>query len=43
MAIYGMWQRAEATGGEVRHVISKRMVDLTHLLGKLATTSRDFH
>jgi error-prone DNA polymerase len=27
----------------VRHVVAKRLVDLTHLLGELATTSRDFH
>nr|WP_315464737.1 PHP domain-containing protein [uncultured Rhodoferax sp.] len=43
MAVYGVWQRDEATGGQVRHVIAKRVVDLTHLLGELATTSRDFH
>ena len=24
-------------------VVAKRLVDLTHLLGDLATTSRDFH
>jgi error-prone DNA polymerase len=43
MAVYGVWQRDEGSGGEVRHVIAKRLVDLTHLLGDLATTSRDFH
>ena len=43
MAVYGIWQRDEASGGEVRHVVAKRLVDLTHLLGELATTSRDFH
>jgi error-prone DNA polymerase len=43
MAVYGIWQRDEASGGEVRHVVAKRLVDLTHLLGQLATTSRDFH
>jgi error-prone DNA polymerase len=43
MAVYGVWQRDEATGGQVRHVIAKRVVDMTHLLGELATTSRDFH
>jgi error-prone DNA polymerase len=43
MAVYGVWQRDEETGGQVRHVIAKRLVDLTHLLGELATTSRDFH
>jgi error-prone DNA polymerase len=43
MAVYGVWQRDEQTGGQVRHVIAKRVVDLTHLLGELATVSRDFH
>jgi error-prone DNA polymerase len=43
MAVYGVWQRDEATGGNVRHVVAKRLVDLTHLLGELPTTSRDFH
>ena len=41
MAVYGVWQRDE--GGEVRHVVAKRLVDLTHLLGELSTVSRDFH
>jgi len=51
MAVYGVWQRDEVvtseTGkrqdGEVRHVVAKRLVDLTHLLGDLSTVSRDFH
>ncbi len=43
LAVYGVWQRDEDSGGEVRHVIAKRLVDLTPLLGALATTSRDFH
>ncbi|MDH4449367.1 MAG: error-prone DNA polymerase [Rhodoferax sp.] len=43
MAVYGVWQRDEATGGQVRHVIAKRVVDMTSLLGDLATSSRDFH
>ncbi|OYT93287.1 MAG: error-prone DNA polymerase [Burkholderiales bacterium PBB3] len=43
MAVYGVWQRDEESGGEVRHVVAKRLVDLTHLLGTLTTTSRDFH
>jgi error-prone DNA polymerase len=42
MAVYGVWQRDEATGGQLRHVIAKRLVDLTHLLGELATVSRFF-
>lgn len=43
MAVYGIWQRDDESGGEVRHVVAKRLVDLTHLLGDLATSSRDFH
>jgi error-prone DNA polymerase len=43
MAVYGVWQRDEQTGGQVRHVIAKRVVDMTHLLGELSTSSRDFH
>jgi len=29
--------------GEVMHVIAHRLVDLTRLLGRLRTGSRDFH
>jgi error-prone DNA polymerase len=43
LAVYGVWQRDEDSGGQVRHVIAKRLVDLTPLLGDLSTTSRDFH
>jgi error-prone DNA polymerase len=43
MAVYGVWQRDEDSGGEVRHLIAKRLVDLTPLLGGLNTASREFH
>ena len=43
MAVYGVWQRDVASGGEVRHLIAKRLVNLTALLGGLATHSREFH
>ena len=43
MAVYGVWQRDDESGGDVRHVVAKRLEDLTPLLGDLATTSRDFH
>jgi error-prone DNA polymerase len=43
MAVFGIWQRDDASGGEVRHLVAKRLVDLTHLLGELSTVSRDFH
>ncbi|KAG0090158.1 Error-prone DNA polymerase, partial [Podila epicladia] len=39
LAVYGVWQRQ----GEVMHLVAKRLVDLSHLLGKLSTTSRNFH
>jgi error-prone DNA polymerase len=42
MAVYGVWQRDPASG-TVCHVVAKRLVDLTPLLGELATISRDFH
>ena len=43
LAVYGVWQRDEESGGKVRHVIAKRLVDMTDQLGGLSTTSRDFH
>jgi error-prone DNA polymerase len=39
LAIYGIWQRE----GEVRHLIAHHLRDLTPLLGRLNTHSRDFH
>jgi error-prone DNA polymerase len=39
LTVYGIWQRE----GEVRHVIAKRLVDHSHLLGNLRVESRDFH
>jgi error-prone DNA polymerase len=38
LAVYGQWQRE----GEVRHLIAQYLVDMSHLLGRLSTTSRDF-
>jgi error-prone DNA polymerase len=38
LGVYGVWQRA----GEVRHLVAKRLVDMSHLLGRLDTTSRNF-
>jgi error-prone DNA polymerase len=43
LAVYGVWQRDEESGGQVCHVIAKRLVDMTAQLGALSTTSRDFH
>ncbi|KIO50555.1 DNA polymerase [Nitrosospira sp. NpAV] len=39
LTVYGVWQSA----GEVKHVIAKRLVDHSHLLGALRVESRDFH
>ncbi|WP_144157371.1 error-prone DNA polymerase [Paraburkholderia sp. BCC1885] len=38
LGVYGVWQRE----GEVRHLVAQHLVDLSHLLGELATQSRDF-
>ena len=38
LGVYGVWQRE----GEVRHLVAKRLVDMSHLLGNLDTRSRDF-
>jgi error-prone DNA polymerase len=43
MAVYGVWQRDDHSGGEVRHLVAKRLVDRTDWLGALPTSSRDFH
>ena len=43
MAVYGVWQRDVESGGEVRHLVAKRLRDLTPMLGILSTQSRDFH
>lgn len=38
LAVYGIWQSVNG----VHHLIAKRLVDFSHMLGELATTSRDF-
>jgi error-prone DNA polymerase len=46
LAVHGTWQRDEDSGGNVRHLIAKKLVDLTPLLGRLgrqSSKSRDFH
>jgi error-prone DNA polymerase len=42
MTVFGTWQRDEQTSGQVMHLIAKRVIDHSHLLGQLATESRDF-
>jgi error-prone DNA polymerase len=39
LGVYGVLQRE----GEVTHLVAHQLVDHTPLLGRLATTSRDFH
>ena len=38
LGVYGVWQ----SEGQVKHLVAKRLVDMSHLLGRLATSSRDF-
>ena len=38
LGVYGVWQRE----GDVRHLVAKRLVDMSHLMGRLDTSSRDF-
>jgi error-prone DNA polymerase len=39
LTVYGVWE----TDGKVSHLIAKRVVDDSALLGRLLTRSRDFH
>ncbi len=48
LAVHGMWQRSEEDGkakgyGAVRNLVAHRLEDLTPMLGRLGTASRDFH
>jgi error-prone DNA polymerase len=46
LAVHGTWQRDEDSGGQVCHLIARRLEDLTPLLGRLGRQSgksRDFH
>ncbi|MDO8652305.1 MAG: error-prone DNA polymerase [Undibacterium sp.] len=38
LGVYGIWQ----CEGEVRHLVAKRLVDMSHLLGHLETSSKNF-
>ncbi len=38
LGVYGVWQQE----GIVRHLVAKRLVDMSHLIGRLPTISRDF-
>ena len=48
LAVHGVWQRSEEGGkakgyGAVRNLVAHRLEDLTPMLGRLGTSSRDFH
>jgi len=45
LAVHGTWQRDEASGGRVCHLLAERLEDLTPMLGRLGrdSRSRDFH
>ena len=43
MTVYGVWQRDGETGGQVVHLVARRVVDHSRLLGRLAARSRNFH
>jgi error-prone DNA polymerase len=42
MTVFGIWQADTDTGGQVMHLIARRVVDHTALLGGLEMRSRDF-
>ncbi|MFT3720588.1 error-prone DNA polymerase [Pseudorhodoferax sp.] len=46
LAVEGLWQRDEDSGGQVCHLVAERLRDLSPLLGRLGrlrSSSRDFH
>ena len=46
LAVRGVWQKDDESGGHVRHLVAHRLMDLTPLLGRLgaqADKSRNFH
>jgi len=42
MTVFGIWQADTATGGQVMHLVARRVVDHTAMLGELLARSRDF-
>ena len=38
LGVYGVWQ----SDSGVKHLVAKRFIDLSHLLGEIPTKSRDF-
>lgn len=48
LAVHGLWQRSEESNsqagfGAVRNLVAHELQDLSPMLGRLGTTSRDFH
>ncbi|SFC55719.1 DNA polymerase III, alpha subunit [Polaromonas sp. OV174] len=43
LVVYGVWQRSSAGDGAACHLVAQRLQDLTPWLGRLGTSSRDFH
>ena len=48
LVVHGVWQRSEEGGkakgyGAVRNLVAHRLEDLSPMLGRLGTSSRDFH
>ncbi|MBU6491205.1 MAG: error-prone DNA polymerase [Burkholderiales bacterium] len=43
MAVHGVWQCTGEGEHMVRHLVARRLIDLSPLLGRLATPSRNFH
>lgn len=39
LGVLGVWQ----CEGEVRHLVAQRLIDMSHLLSELPSTSRNFH
>jgi len=42
MTVEGLWQTDPHTGGQVAHLVARRIADHSALLGRLAARSRDF-
>jgi error-prone DNA polymerase len=42
LTVYGVWQCSSQQGGEVRHLVARKLVDHSALLQGLDSRSRDF-
>jgi error-prone DNA polymerase len=41
LAVHGQWQKDVDSGGQVQHLIARRLTDVSHLLGRFAELSDD--